>query len=179
MRLKASWTASGTMPGSDSVPRIVCVLPELVWPYANTVLLKPLTTLWMSGSVVASKIWRVVAEGSNTLSSVYLVSLLRSGSRVTASHCTAVLFSRRQQKPSCCSCLLSGLTRTLTLRQATATPVSGARASGGVAAIAVNLPLQLAHLMFSMLPPAVPAGGGGISASAPQRRISRAGSIGD
>jgi hypothetical protein len=91
------------------------------------VLLNPLTTLWMSGSVVASKIWRVVVPGANTLSSVYLVSLLRSGSLVTGSHCTAVLFSRRQLKPSCCSCLFSGRTRTLTLRGAATDTLSRGR----------------------------------------------------
>ena len=50
---KISRTARGMMPGSCSVPRMVCVFPLLVWPYANTVLLKPPTTFWIRGWVVA------------------------------------------------------------------------------------------------------------------------------
>ena len=41
------------MPGSCSVPRMVCVFPLLVCPYANTVLLNPPTTFWIRGWVVA------------------------------------------------------------------------------------------------------------------------------
>ena len=52
MMWKTSRTASGTMPGSRGVPRIVYVLPLLVWPYAKTVALKPETSEWMRPCVV-------------------------------------------------------------------------------------------------------------------------------
>eukprot|EP00955_Chlamydomonas_euryale_P079628 363324-Chlamydomonas_euryale.AAC.16 len=56
MSVKTSDTAIGMMPGAPSPPpRIVCVLPLLVWPYANTVPLKPDTTLATMPRVVASK----------------------------------------------------------------------------------------------------------------------------
>lgn len=41
---KISATASGMIPGSEAVPRMVCVFPLDVCPYANTVPLKPPTT---------------------------------------------------------------------------------------------------------------------------------------
>lgn len=42
------------MPGSTGTPIMVCVLPELVWPYANTVPLKPPTTFSTMSLVVRS-----------------------------------------------------------------------------------------------------------------------------
>jgi hypothetical protein len=42
------------MPGSPALPRIVCVLPEEVWPYAKTVPLKPATTCRISGCAMVS-----------------------------------------------------------------------------------------------------------------------------
>ena len=56
------------MPCSEVLPRIVCVLPLLVWPYANTVPLIPVTTFLMISSVVTAYTRQVLQLLSKTWS---------------------------------------------------------------------------------------------------------------
>jgi len=78
-REKIVATALGTIPipfsgsvgsASRSIPVIVCVLPELVCPYARMVQLKPSKNLEMRGYAVDVKIACWVVEGPWTWSKV-------------------------------------------------------------------------------------------------------------
>lgn len=59
-------SARGRIPGARGEPRMVCVLPALVMPYAKTSVFLPRTTWWTSGRMVRVKTSSCVASGPNT-----------------------------------------------------------------------------------------------------------------